>query len=209
MSFEVSGVSKTSNVANVKETKNAKSAQNDNKNLETTDENELMTLDEMVDEGLLKPEKCFFGLFKTGNYVLTADGKKTFGQIKEELGLEDGALRNSNYKLFQNIDKNADDVVPEKDTKIVIKANDLKPQEMNLLDDEGKPLDGFYKSQDGSTFYEVQYGDTKDSIYEKFANKALKDYNVSDVLKGYPEYNLQVGTKVTLPEKGFFAKLFS
>lgn len=178
------------------------------KNQSQTDENELMSLEEMVEDGMLKPEKLF-GLFKTGNYILTADGKKSFAQIKEEIGLEDGALQNSNYKLFQTIRGNYDSYVPKEGTKITIRGEDIKPQALEFKDDEGNPMTGFYKTQDGRVFYEVQYGDTQTSIYEKFANKALKDYVTTDALRGYPEHNLQVGSKVELPEKSFLGKLFS
>ncbi len=207
---DVSGVSSTSGVYGVSGSKPADKTQKNEEagKYQQVDESELMSLEEMVEDGTLKPEK-FFGLFKTGNYVLTADGKKSFAQIKEEIGLEDGALRNSNYKLFQSISGNADDYVPKEGTKITIRGEDIKPQELDLKDDNGNPLHGFYKSQDGQVYYEVQAGDTQESIYKKFGNKALNDYVTTDALRGFPEHNMAVGSKVSLPEKSFLGKLFS
>lgn len=177
-------------------------------------EDELIDIEDLLEEGVLKEEKAFFGLFKTGNYILIADGKKSYADIKEEFDLASGSLRSANYKLFSKIEGNADDEIPEKGTKITIKGKDIKPQPLDFKDDSGETIDGLYKGHDGTVFYEIQYGDTKEGIYKKFENKSIsQNYKTSDVLRGYSEYTLQPGAKVTLEEKSrvgkFFSKLFS
>lgn len=197
---EVKSVSKKSETAETKKATGEAQAQN---------EDELIDIKDLVEDGVLKEEKLF-GFFKTGNYIYTSDGEKTYADIKAEFDLEDGALRKSNSKLFSEIDGNADKKVPEKGTKIKISGVDIKPQEISLKDDDGEALDGFYKSSDGSVYYEIQYGDTQEGIYKKFENKSVKqNYNTADALRGYSEYTLQPGSKVKIGEKGFFGKLFA
>lgn len=209
-------ISKVNSASNVQEVKTVSKISSNEGAKKTSAETNIQNEDELVDiqvlieEGVLKEEKMFFGLFKTGNYIYTADGEKSYADIKEEFDLEDGALRKSNYKLFSEIDGNADKKIPEKGTKITIRGEDIKPQPVEFKDDDGEVLKGFYKSHDGTVFYEVQYGDTQEGIYEKLGNKSIKNnYKTADVLHGYPDYTLQVGTKVVLEEKGFFSKLFS
>ncbi len=202
----VGGVQEVKSVSKKSETTETKKAAGETK---AQNEDELIDIKDLVEDGTLKEEKIF-GIFKTGNYVYTADGAKTYGDIKQEFDLEDGALRNSNYKLFEDINGNADKKVPEKGTKIIIKGTDIKPQAMSVKDDNDEALDGFCKSSDGTVYYEIQYGDTQDGIYKKFANKSIShNYKTADVLRGYPEYALQPGSKIALSEKGFLSKLVS
>ena len=209
----ISKVNGTNNIQDVKQVSKVASNEATKKapsEAKAQSEDELVDIQELIEDGILKEEKMFFGLFKTGNYIYTADGKKSYADIKEEFDLADGSLRKANYKLFSEIDGNADKKIPKEGTKITIKGEDIKPQPVDFKDDNGEILDGFYKSYDGQVFYEIQYGDTQEGIYEKLGNKSIRhNYKTADVLKGYPDYTLQPGTKVMLKEKGFFSKLFS
>lgn len=202
----VSGVQEVKSVSKASKNAETKSAAADTK---VQNEDELVDIKDLVEDGTLKEEKVLW-FFKTGNYVYTADGEKTYADIKEEFDLQDGALRNSNQKLFSDISGNADGKVPKAGTKIVIKGQDVKPQAMNVKDDNDEALDGFYKSSDGTVYYEIQSGDTQEGIYKKFANKSIsRNYKTADVLRGYSEYTLQPGVKVPLAEKSFLGKLIS
>ncbi|MBQ3102444.1 hypothetical protein IJC60_05525 [bacterium] len=210
MISNVGGVGKTQEVKGVSKTSGNTASAKTNGEIKTQNEDELVDIQELIEDGVLKEEKMLFGLFKTGRYIYVADGEKSYADIKEEFDLADGALRKANYELFSEINGNADKKVPAKGTKIKIRGEDIKPQPKEFKDDDGNAIDGFYKSHDGTVFYEVQAGDTQESIYEKLGNKSVRhNYHTADVLHGYPDYTLQPGTKVVLEEKGFFSKLFS
>lgn len=137
----------------------------------------------------------FFGM-KTGNYHYVADGKLTYGDLKDQLGLDNGVIRKNNPKLCEGIDGNADLATIPKGTKVKFNAKDLP----------GEPVgeNGFYKSLVGnSMYYSVQSGDTQEGIYKKFEENKdiLKGYKTADALRGYPDVTLQEGTKVNLPKK--------
>ncbi|MBE7706594.1 MAG: hypothetical protein E7Z91_05070 [Cyanobacteria bacterium SIG30] len=179
-----------------------------NKTQNEEDEKVSFSLSEYLDSGILKPKKMWF--FNTGDYEYKADGKKTYKEIKEELGLEDGALRNSNYKIFDEIKGNADDVVPKKGTKLTIRANDLPAEEVTFKDDDGNEMDGFYKNANGEVYYEIQYGDTETSVNKKMASKSLKYYKTETIFEDqYTNPTLYEGHKITLHKKGFFGRLWA
>ncbi len=146
-------------------------------------------------------DKGFLGI-KTGTYSYTADGTLTYGQLKEQLDLESGIIRDRNPNQFSTITGNADDAVIPKGTVLKFREEDLPKKP--FTDKNGNEVDGFSKSILSDTvYYTVQSGDTKDGIYDKFAEnkKALKGYKTADALYGYSEYTLQTGTQVPLHKK--------
>ena len=157
-------------------------------------------LQKMVDDGSLTAEKTFFGLIKTGTYNYTSDGKLTYGQLKTQLGFEDGVIRDSNPGIVPS--KDADNQVIPKGT--VLKFDEADLPKKPLVDKNGNEVEGFEKSILSDTiYYEVKSGDTQEGIYDKFAEnkKALKGYKTADALYGYPQETLQPGTQVPLYKK--------
>lgn len=213
MNIGIKGASAGAEVTKSKKIKNKQEIEKNeevkqNKKTEPKEE-DLEFFQDLLNDGVLQQRKIL-GLFKTNEYIYTADGKKSFAEIKEQIDLEDGALRRSNHDLFKDIEGNADEYVPKKGTKITIAGKDIKPQQMEVKDNNGKDVKGFYKNMtNGEVFYEIQHGDTKESIYKKFENDALEDYRTADILDRYSEYTLKPGIKIVLPEKTGIEKIFS
>lgn len=233
MSTAVNGVNATTSTVPVNTSKGTTNRNNttvnNDKNLGAGDtveiSNKKLTFDEMIEQGILTPEESSFLFisFKTGKYLYTADGTKTYGEIKEELQLKDGALRKSNYSHFEGIEGNADLKKPYSGTKLRIDPKDLPATPMEFKDDDGKELKGFYKTPDGQVYYEVQDGDSQSSIAKMFKSKSLKGYKTDSALEDLDrKLNLSAprdkdkngdsifypGEKLDLPEKNWFEKLF-
>ncbi len=171
-----------------------------------TEDDEIQTqkepwqnLEKMLDDGEIKAEKTFFGLFKTGNYNYTGDGKLTYGQLKDQLGIDpmfEFSKLNPNIKGSSN-----DDLIPKGTT---VKLHESTLPGKPLTDKKGNEVDGFTKSLLSDTiYYTVQSGDSADGIYKKLSeNKsALKGYQTADVMDGYSESSLPVGAKVAIYKK--------
>lgn len=141
-------------------------------------------------------EKSKFFKMKTGKYDYVADGKLTYGELKDQLGLENGAIRKSNPKLCAGIDGNADLATIPEGTKVHLRAEDVAGEPMGV--------DGFSRNLlNNQVYYTVQSGDTQEGIYKKFEENKdlLKGCKTADAMQGYPDVTLQAGSKVLLPKK--------
>jgi hypothetical protein len=189
----------------------------------------LDNVKEMLANGTLTKERgtfFFFFHYNTGNYVYTADGEKNLGEIKESMGgVKEGRIKDLNStsptskvgKDFLDLESEEsqkvfretgsyDNVVPKKDTKIVIDPDDI----LNLPDEKIVTESGneIYKSAlTDKIYYNSVSEDCPNIIINKFAND--KEYKLVDAeaVSHYSEFGFQSNTKIAVKERNWLEKL--